>query len=250
METEIKDKTGSYRFTVLPFQEDFAGHISWFFLGNHLLRCASLHAGELGFGYEWAQTTGHAWVLSRLVIEMQQMPRTGDVYHIDTWVNRVYRQFTDRPYAILGQDGRVFGYASSIWSLIDIRTRRPIDLERDADSRFLASAAPELTVPVKPPGRVRVKANAPARTVPTYYSDIDINGHVNSIRYIEHILDLLPKELYADHFVRRIELAYCAETLCGEQLAFYVDPVSELAWNIEVRKNDATPVVRAALILA
>ena len=135
---ENNKKAGTYRYTVLPFQEDFAGRVSWFFLGNHLLRCASLHAGELGFGYERAKATGHAWVLSRLVVEMKEMPRTGDVYYVDTWVSRVYRQFTDRLYEIRGEDGRTFGYATSIWSLIDYRTRRPLDLQRDGDPLFLA----------------------------------------------------------------------------------------------------------------
>ena len=30
----------------------------------------------------------------------------------------------------------------------------------------------------------------------TKYSDIDVNGHVNSIKYIEHILDLFPLEQF------------------------------------------------------
>ena len=34
---------------------------------------------------------------------------------------------------------------------------------------------------------------APVSEYQTRYSDIDINGHVNSIKYIEHILDLFPR---------------------------------------------------------
>ncbi len=28
------------------------------------------------------------------------------------------------------------------------------------------------------------------RTIDTYYNDVDVNGHINSVKYIEHILDL------------------------------------------------------------
>ena len=36
---------GIFPFVVEPFSEDYTGRLSWHFLGNHLLRCASLRAG-------------------------------------------------------------------------------------------------------------------------------------------------------------------------------------------------------------
>ena len=105
---------GIFPFVVEPFSEDYTGRLSWHFLGNHLLRCASLHAGQHGFGYDDMQKSRHAWVLSRLVIEMEEMPTTGEHYVIETWVNRIYRQFTDRLFAITNpQTGLLVGIVIS-----------------------------------------------------------------------------------------------------------------------------------------
>ena len=53
---------------------DYTGRLSWGVLGNLLLRCASLHSAHYGFGYNRAEEDAYAWVLSRLVIELDEMP--------------------------------------------------------------------------------------------------------------------------------------------------------------------------------
>ena len=69
------------------------------------------------------------------------------------------------------------------------------------------------------------------------YSDIDINGHFNSVRYIEHVLDLFPLEKFKEKRVRRFEIAYMAECLCGDELAIYKDETSPGLFEIEIRKT-------------
>lgn len=243
------DHIGHFPFLVEPFSEDFTGRLSWRFLGNHLLRCASLHAGTHGFGYSQMQEAHHAWVLSRLVIELDEAPRTGDAYVIDTWVSRIYRQFTDRLFAITDGQGRIFGHASSIWALIDIDSRQPLDLSAMENGGF-SEAVCERTVPIAAPGRVRVKSEQPERCLQARYSDLDINGHVNSIRYIEMVLDLFPPTLLAEHPARRIEMSYCAETYAGEELQLFHDAEPSGRHSVEIRKIDGQVVVKAAIELS
>ena len=220
---ESDDYVGRYGFEVEPFQEDYTGRLSWGVLGNLLLRCASLHSAHYGFGYNRAEEDAYAWVLSRLVIELDEMPRTGEQFTVETWVGRIYRLFSDRPYAVRAADGRVLGYALSVWALIDKATRRPVDLEQMA---------------------IRVKAAAPTATYTARYTDIDINGHFNSIRYLELVLNLFPKERYATHRVARVEMAYSSETYCGETLSLYCEEVAPGQFAVEIRKNaDTQPQV-------
>ncbi len=246
----MKDHIGHTPFTVEPFSEDFTGRLSWRFLGNHLLRCASLHAGHYGFGYEDMQQANHAWVLSRLVVEMDDMPRTGEHYNIETWVNNIYRQFTDRLFRVTGDGGKVYGHGFSIWALIDVESRQPADLTQLPNGGFI-NALNEQSVPIKGPGKVRVRSAEPARTLTACYSDLDINGHVNSIRYIEMLLDTFDSQLFASRPVRRIEMAYSAETLPGETLHIFHDPEDENGrCCMEIRKATGETVVKAAVELA
>lgn len=247
--TTTENHIGHYPFTVEPFSEDCRGRLSWGFLGNHLLRCASLHAGSHGFGFDDMIKTDHVWVLSRLVVELDEMPRTGERYAIDTWVSALYRQFTDRLFAITGEAGRVYGYGHSIWALINLTTRQPMDLAGLPDGGF-AGAVVERGVPIAGPGRIRVKNAAPCATHTARYSDLDINGHVNSIRYIQMMLDLLPPDLLAERGVRRLEVAYCAETYLGECLEFFIDSTDDGHYAVEARKQGGPVVVKAAVTLA
>jgi len=247
----MEKKIGRFPFVVEPFSEDYSGHLSWFFLGNHLLRCASLHAGMHGFGYDDVMRSHHVWVLSRLVIELEKMPRTGDSYTVETWVSKIYRQFTDRLYAITGEGGKVFGHGYSVWALIDMDSREAMDFSELPDEGF-ADAVIDRTVPIKGPGRVRVKAQEPVRSLKASYSDLDINRHVNSIRYIQMILDLFGEQLCQEgQRVRRLDVAYCSESYCGDQLDFFCEKGGEKDYKVEIRKGGTGEVlIRAGVELA
>ncbi len=246
--SEKEDGVGRYDFEVEPFQEDYTGRLSWSVLGNLLLRCASLHATRHGFGYNRVEEDAYAWVLSRLVVELDEMPRTGDRFTVETWVGTVYRLFTNRLFALRTAGGQAFGHALSIWALIDKATRRPVDLEQVADSRFRNALVEGLPCPVRPPGRIRVRATRAAATFTARYTDLDINGHLNSIRYIDMVLNLFPKETYATHRVARIEMAYSVETYCGETLSLFTEETSPGVHAVEIRKDlgpQSEVVVRA-----
>ena len=85
------------------------------------------------------------------------------------------------------------------------------------------------------------------RTIDTYYNDVDINGHVNSVKYIEHVLDLWPVEWYREHRIRRFEIAYVAEAHGGDQLSFYREEAADGAYNIRMVKSGGVEVARAAV---
>lgn len=241
------DRGSAFPFVVEPFSEDYHGQLAWRFMGNHLLRCASLHAGRHGFGYDDMQEVHHAWVLSRLVVEFDAMPRTGEHYTIETWVNKAYRQFTDRLFAITGTGGRTYGYGFSTWALIDTATRRPMNLDELPNGGFTDILIPR-DVPIKGPGRIVVKGEGTRLQRPTYYSDIDINGHVNSIRYIEMMLDLFPRSVHDTARVSRLEVAYSAEAYLGEELTLTAVPQADgRTHHIAITKGDNIPVVKAAV---
>ena len=106
----------------------------------------------------------------------------------------------------------------------------------------------ENVCPIEGHGRFRFKNPTLVRSIDTYYSDVDINGHINSIKYIEHILNLLPKERFANQQIRRIEIAYKNEAYLGDKLCFYVqDGQNDKEIEIEVRKNESEVACQAKI---
>lgn len=125
-------------------------------------------------------------------------------FSIRTWVENVYRLFTDRNFAIIDKDGKKIGYARSVWAMISLNTRKPADLLTLHGGSIVDYVCDE-PCPIEKPSRIKVASAEPASSLNAKYSDIDINGHVNSIRYIEHILDLFPIELYKESRIRRLK---------------------------------------------
>lgn len=237
------DKKGKYNYVVEPFHVDYTGKLTWGVLGNQLLNCAGFHSTDRGFGIGSLNEEDYTWVLSRLAVEMKQMPHQYDKYSIETWMENVYRLFTDRNFVIRNENGDEIGYASSVWAMISLQTRKPANLLTLHDGG-IANFALEETCPIAKPSRIKVVATEATATYQVKYSDIDINGHTNSVKTIEHILDLFPYDNYKKG-IERFEIAYVAESYFGDVLHFYVDNLDEKDYAIEIRRNNDNVVCRS-----
>lgn len=240
-------KIGTYKFVAEPFHVDFTGKLTLGVLGNHLLNCAGFHATERGFGMATLNEDNYTWVLSRLAIELDDLPHQYEEFSIQTWVENVYRLFTDRNFAILNKEGKRIGYARSVWAMINLNTRKPADLLSLHGGSIVDYVCDE-PCPIDKPSRIKVASQEPVAKIMAQYSDIDINGHVNSIRYIEHILNLFPLNFYKEKRVRRFEMAYVAEGYYGDMLEFYKDETSDNEFHVEVKKNGAEVVCRSKIL--
>ncbi len=242
-----ENRIGTYQFVAEPFHVDFNGRLTMGVLGNHLLNCAGFHANDRGFGIATLNEDNYTWVLSRLAIELDEMPYQYENFSVQTWVENVYRLFTDRNFAIIDKDGKKIGYARSVWAMINLNTRKPADLLTLHGGSIVDYVCDE-PCPIEKPSRIKVTSDQPIATLTAKYSDIDINGHVNSIRYIEHILDLFPIELYKTKRIRRFEMAYVVESYFGDELSFFCDEVNANEFHVEVKKNGNEVVCRSKVI--
>lgn len=244
---DLKSKIGRYEFVAEPFHVDFTARLTMGVLGNHLLNCAGFHAAERGFGMVELNENHYTWVLSRLAVEMNRMPEVYEKFVVETWVENAYRLFTDRNFAILDMKGNPMGYARSVWAMISMETRKPADLFAlygDGIAAYVCDKA----CPIAKAGRIRIGQRQPECVYMVRYSDIDLNGHVNSIKYIEHILDLFPLNLLKLNTLHRFEVAYVAESHYGDTLHFCHEKKSEGEYDVEIRKNGTDTVVRSKLI--
>lgn len=225
---ESLSKVGRYEFVAEPFHCDFSKRLFLGHLGNHLLNAADFHSGECGFGMTYLNPQHKTWVLSRLAVEMDEMPQSYDRFYVETWVEGAMRYFTSRDFAITNAEGKTYGYGRSIWALIDTDTRQPTDILSVKDGAITQYVETEKPCPMDKGSRVKMGQEAElVRTLDTYYHDVDVNGHVNSVKYIEHVLDLFPLDYYRAHKLRRFDIAYVAETYQGDQLHIYRERVGE-----------------------
>jgi len=252
----LMDKIGKYEFMAEPFHCDISQRLFMGHLGNHLLNAADFHSTARGFGMQYLLTIQRSWVLSRLAIEMTEMPRMYTRFSVETWVESAMRYFTSRNFRVVGDNGQVYGYGRSIWAMIDTESRQPTDIfaiDNGAINQWIEKDKP---CPIDKGGRVKMGDGAELlRTIDTYYNDVDINGHINSVKYIEHVLDLWPMDWYRHHTIRRLEIAYVAEAHAGDRLAFYREQTGDGEYSVRVTKQtdaaaDAVEVCRSKVVFA
>lgn len=250
------DKIGKYEFMAEPFHCDFSGRMFLGHLGNQMLNAADFHSTDRGFGMKYLMSIQRSWVLSRLAIEMDEMPAQYERYSVETWVESAMKFFTSRNFKVTGSDGKVYGYGRSIWAMIDTETRQPTDIyaiDNGAIDQWIETAK---NCPIEKGGRVKMTENAGfVRSMDVNYNDIDINGHVNSVKYIEHVLDLWDLAWYREHRLKRFEIAYVAEAHQGDNLGFYREQIAENEFNVRLSKTELssqnlTEVCRCRLVFA
>ena len=240
------DKIGCYEFMAEPFHCDFSGRLFMGHLGNHMLNAADFHSTDRGFGMKYLMTIKRSWVLSRLAIEMNEMPLQYTKFNVETWVESAMRYFTSRNFAVIGEDGKTYGFGRSIWAMIDTESRQPTDLFAIDNGAINNWIVKDKDCPIDKGGRVKMSDDAQlVSTIDTFYNDVDINGHINSVKYIEHVLDLWPIDWYRDHQIRRFEIAYVAEAHGGDQLSFYREQTGDNEYCVRIVRSDGTECSRS-----
>lgn len=211
------DKVGSYEFMIDAYLSDFKGRATLPMIGGFMLKSATRHADERGFGYSSMTGKKRVWVLSRMAIEIAQYPMNDTVMTIKTWVSDVNKLFTERCFAFQNQDGDNIGYARTVWAAIDLDTRRPTNvLELEGLSDYVNK---EELCPIDGLKKILpIKDQLPLYSFDVRYSDIDINGHLNSMKYIEHFIDLFDWDTFKQKQIARFEINYIAEGKYGSKI--------------------------------
>ena len=231
-------KVGRYEFLAEPFHCDFSKHLFMGHLGNHLLNAADFHSTDRSFGMTYLHPIHKTWVLSRLAIEMDSMPEQYERFAVETWVESAKRYFTSRDFRISDlSDNKVYGYGRSVWAMIDTETREPQNIFDIRDGLIDSFVESEKECDMDALSRVKMADDAAfVGSLKTSYSDVDVNGHINSVKYIEHILDLFTLDCYKSFRLKRFDIAYVAESHYGDTLRFYREDCGDDEYNIRVTK--------------
>lgn len=185
-------------------------------LAQRIIEIATQHANRMGIGYANLKALGIAWVLSRLTTHMDRMPAINEPYSITTWIEGINRLYSDRCFRIDDANGNPLGWARSVWAAIDVHNRAAADLSR-LDTRNLICDSTQCPLPKT---RKHPPVEQPAVDHPYMfkYMDLDFNGHVNSVRYIEHILNCWPRQQYDRWRIRDFAINYYHECHYGEHV--------------------------------
>lgn len=215
-------------------------------LAERIIEIATIHANALGIGYAALIEKNIGWVLSRLSIEMKRYPRINEKYTLSTWIESYTRRFSERNFEISTPEGEILGYARSVWAPMDFAKRTAADLDlfnNDEihpldDNCGMAKAARVGVLP----------ENAEDEEYSFRFCDLDFNRHVNTVRYIELILNHWSLDHYDRNCVGRIDLFFHHECRFGERISLRVANENGSGRDLcEIVAPDGTRAIGAAI---
>ncbi len=203
---------------VAPREVDFMSQTNIVTLFSYVLDSAGYASTGRGFGVDTLNEHGYTWVLSRFAIEVFKYPKIYSTIKIDTWIEDIGVIATTRNFRVYDESGEVIAQACSYWSMIDMKTRRPVNLQ---DSIFKdAPINPEKNDMNRPAKILEIKGEK-ADEIKVKCSDIDFNVHANSARYIKWQIDTYNLEDFKDRQIKRFDINFLQEVLFGETIEIY-----------------------------
>jgi acyl-ACP thioesterase len=214
------------------------------------------HAENLGVGREDMARARQVWILSRMSVQIDRRPRYGEVVTVRTWPRGWEKLFALRDYDIRDAADISVVRARSAWIIIDIEKRRPLRPQSVMESLPQNEGLDAL------PGAGGLEERQTLRKAGergAVYTDLDYNGHVNNVRYIQWIEDIVDPQLLARAARMRLDINYLNEIFPGETTELWSAPIEAgpvespppgCAFAFEGRKaGNGRPAFRAELRL-
>ncbi len=241
---ERNRKIDRFPFMAETFLVDRNGRLRPTTLCNYMLSCAGRHAEARGFG----ATESLGWVLARLALHIERMPEWRERFYVETWVRNLYHGFTDRCIRVVDEAGNEIASMLATFAMLDLKTRTPVDLNGDIGIRLNECMLPDEPLAIsRIPSVSRTAIEDVAFCHRPKYSDVDINGHMNSIRYLDHVIDYLPVEYMNSHRLADFVVAYIKEGDATEELSYGVKDFGDDRYLVQVTKENGNVAVRCEL---
>ncbi|CAL4963586.1 unnamed protein product [Urochloa decumbens] len=157
------------------------------------------------------------WVVSRMHVQVEQYPIWGEVLDIDTWVGSSGKNGMRRDWLIRGRNsGDVFVRATSTWVMMNKVTRRLSKMPEEVRGEIAPWFIDRHAIQEEANEKI-IKLDSNAKYVDSDLkpkrSDLDMNHHVNNVKYVRWMLETLPDHFLQQHQLSSIILEYRKE--CG-----------------------------------
>lgn len=177
-------------------------------LCNMLQLTASAHSESGGFSFLDMQAYDQAWVLSRMRMEIEQLPKWKDEVSVKTWINSLENSRSTRSLEVFVNGKKYIG-VETFWAVFNTVSRRPEKLELQHEH---CEKYPDKRGTTLPFSKIETKTDRTLlneRTV--QFSDLDIVNHVNNVKYLEWCLDLANDRRISDNQIACMEMNFHKE---------------------------------------
>lgn len=221
------------------------GELSTSYLFYQMQDIAWEHADILGFGYDKLKIDQQFWVLSRLLVKIKRRPKWGEDFTLETWSRGADRFYGYRDFYFVDKEGNNIVEATTSWIVLDMKSKKIVNLTDFEDfPTYAESVFGRNAKKVRPP-----KSEDELHFTPALFTEIDINQHFNTGRYLERIINSYEFTFHKEKDLREFEINFLKEGMPDDQLAVKKQIIDENTHICSVvRKSDGVDLIRARLV--
>ncbi|GEP50870.1 acyl-ACP thioesterase [Flavobacterium noncentrifugens] len=209
------------------------GFLKYVDLCNLLQLTAAEHSILGGLSFNDMQAFDQAWVLSRIRIEVDRLPKWQDKVVVKTWIESLQGSSSIRNIEMY-LDGKKIAGATSFWVVFNTKIRKAeaLALPHEHYEKF-----PDVHSTEIPFSRINVlKETYEIGQRKVVLSDLDIVNHVNNTKYLEWCLDALDVKLVLQKEIKTFEMNFLRELNLDDEVQLNVDLVERPEY-FSVTKN-------------
>ncbi len=202
------------------FDLSWEGLLSIPALIRNFQQAAHEHATNLKVGYHQLKKENVFWVLSAITIKLNDLPEFDEAFSIETMPVDFNGFFTSREFLAQTKD-KIIAKASSQWLMVNTLTKRPVRPDKRVENLPFTPSGFNLnfsTEKIKMPKDMLLIEERKVR-----YSDLDINNHVNNVKYLEWILDMIHDKGYGNIKITSLSLKYAGEFRKNDKALLYMN---------------------------
>lgn len=167
----------------------------------------------LGFDVPTLNAQGLTWMLHKLHIVVNRLPREGETVTLETWPSGIDRLFALRDFCMYAGEGEVLLRATSEWMVIDVNRRRPVRLPACVTDNAASCVDVVRDIAFELDTKKMPEEYENARHFTATYDNIDFNKHVTQASYVRWVTNSLSYDFLKEHELRELEIVYEHEVL-------------------------------------
>lgn len=194
------------------------GYLKYTDLCNLLQMTAGDHAEVGGISFTDMQEFNQAWVLSRMRLEIEALPKWKDIVTVKTWIISLENSRSVRALEMYVNGKKIVG-CESFWAVFNTKLRRPeaLALPHEHFEKYGEKfPTNERVKKIDLSGEMKT-----AKERKVVLSDLDIVNHVNNVKYLEWCLDLVEVKSILKQKIKSIDMNFMKELMLED--AVYID---------------------------
>lgn len=210
-----------------------------------LQEAATIASDRCGFGLEVARSKGVSWVLAGWRLELLDRPRWNQPISVRTWPRTMEGFLSERDFLVYSGE-KLVARATSSWLLVSTETGRIARITDEVRSYYQLCPDAVFDAPL-PKNGVPTEDARETFSLTVGRRDIDTNGHVNNINYLDYALEALPQALY-EALPSTVEIVFRRQILLGTPIRCLYAQLPDGRHQVEIQSGSEEKPVHHAFV--